>query len=337
MKLRKKQSYLNSIPEGSPRKRRMVFLAKILYFLIIGAVIGYIITYFIIHHYLFVFTTGQIEAEKFYVQAKQDCEIIKYYVQKGQKVKIDQPLVELESQKSNDAKKRYLYSEKIGNDLKLSQIEAKIDVLEEHLNEKLKEMQKALLFKSIRKEKENDHTILSSKSRQYPEIKKDIQETKLKIRLLEAEKFQLTKHHRKLNNEDTIAENFKYTETITSHFKGRVDKLCKKVHEYAYRGENVLIIEDPKRIIIKAFFESQYYNYLFEGKQVLIEFPDGKSAYGVIKKIYSTALQNTTLIRATKGSIKIMTDIEPDSDVEIDAWKNYIGMELTIRINRSRK
>jgi hypothetical protein len=304
---------------------------------VVGSVVGYVITYFIIHYYLFVFTTGQIEAEKFYVQAKQDCEIIKYFVQKGQKVVIDQPLVEIQSQKSNDAKKRFLYSEKISNNLKISQIDAKIEVLREHLNEKNKELQKALLFKSIRKEKDDDYTILSSKMKQYPEIKKDIQDIRLKIKLFESEKLQLTKHHAKLNDEDAIEANFKYSEVIDSHFEGRVDKLCKKVYEYAYRGENLLIVEDPKKIIIKAFFESQFYNYLYEGKQVLIEFPDGKAAYGIIKKIYSSALQNTSMMKLAKGSIKIMTDIEPESDTDINTWRQYIGMELSIRINRSRK
>lgn len=338
MKLRKRQSYLNSIPEGSPRKRKIVFLSKILYFVIIGSAVAYIITYFVLNYYLFIFTTGQIEAEKFYVQAKRDCEVTKYFVKKGQKIAVDQPLVEIRTQQSNDAKKRYLYSSKISNNLELSQIESKIKVLKGHLADKRQELEMALLFKSIRKVKENDYSVLSSKNKQYPDIKKEISDIGLKIELLNAERLQLLQHKRVLEDEDSIEANFKYDEVIKSRFDGRVDRIVKHAFEYAYRGENLLIIEDPQKIIIKAYFEPEHYNYLYEGKQVLIEFPDGKSSYGIIKKVYSTAFQHSQrLAKMTKGSIKIMADIAPDDKRDYNLWKPYIGMELTIRLNRSKR
>ncbi|MCF7791957.1 MAG: hypothetical protein K9M56_08170 [Victivallales bacterium] len=316
MKLRKNHSYLNVVPDGSPKPRKGPKVFRFCYFTLLVLIFIYVFYYFINHAVLFVYGKGQVEFEKYFVQTKRSCEILKYMVNERDTVTKGTPLV----------KTAHIPDEKT----LLNKIitEQRLKVLNSELEKKLTELKEAALFKSLRKDKGNDYTILSRERESYAEAKDELDNLRMKIRMLKADHpliFQVSK----------TPDKEKPSRVIRSKFNGFVFRNTRKRHEFVKEGERLLILENPKKIIIYASFNSEYQKYLGEGDLAVIEFPNGEESKSRVHRFYTYSYFYG---KKTMGDMQyLIAEIYPESNKNIKLWKKYKGTEVTVRLPRKSK
>ncbi|MCP4179221.1 MAG: HlyD family efflux transporter periplasmic adaptor subunit [bacterium] len=318
MKLRSRQSYLNSIGDGAPKKRITPRIFKLFYFIAIIVIIAYIITYIIQNSFLYVYGTGVVEPEKFYVQSNASCEIIEYYVKEKQRVKKGDDLLKIVYDTPNT------HINNTSNALiNLPSITRELNVLKHELKKKKTELQESVLFKSLRKEKNEDNTILSKNREDYSEIKNEVDTIKYKIKLLEDEQGEL-----KTGNNPAMPE---ITNIIKSKFNGTVFRIIKKKYEHINKGDNLLIIEEPSVIVVEATFNSEYTKYFNEGNEARIEFPDKKTSIGLIHRIYSKSYYSDD---SANTNNEVIVEIIPKNSRDRKLWEHYKGVDVRVRVSR---
>lgn len=321
MKLKSKTSYISSVPDGQPKKRLGPKVFRYFYFSGLILLASYIIYYLILHYFIYVYGTGIVQHELMYVQAKYPCEIMEYMVDENDKVYKGTPLIEI----------KYLPA-KIFPGKQLGMNIRKIKVLEDELKEKKKELQEKVLFKSLRKLKEEDYTVLSPDRESYAETKDELEELKRKIQLLKSEMPELPGTNIQNYEDIDSVEDIEHKNIIKSKFKGRVLSKTKKKYELVESGENLMLLEDLNELRIYATFLKSHLTYLRQGQKVHIEFSNGKISTGKIHRIYTSKSFRTSSNYINKSEIEV--EIVPNNESQLNTWKQFQGIKVDVRVKR---
>ncbi len=126
---------------------------------------------------------------------------------------------------------------------------------------------------------------------------------------------------------DRFADNIFY-----SPLTGTVTNMMKKEFEVALKSESILSLHKPKNVYIKAFFPQEDLKWLKEGQIVKLEFPDGSTSNGVIKRFYFATyrLPEEFQKKYEPTTRSLSADIYPVNPADLQKWKAFWKMGVTI-------
>lgn len=116
---------------------------------------------------------------------------------------------------------------------------------------------------------------------------------------------------------------------------GIVTALYKNESELGLRSERVLaILSEESQLKIKAIFQQNSGKYLSIGDQMNITFDNGAKSKGIITDIYAAEALIDRPIGSQSElefSVQIVAEIKPEDPVELDQWKSYNKMGVTVK------
>lgn len=117
-----------------------------------------------------------------------------------------------------------------------------------------------------------------------------------------------------------------------SPLAGTVTKINFMPFEVAVKSEVILSIHQPDNIFIKGFFEQEDLDKLQEGDEVALEFPNGHTSRGYIKRFYfaTNTLPEEFQKKYEPTTRSLVADIYPIDSLELDRWKAFYKMSVTI-------
>ncbi|HET8866383.1 MAG TPA: hypothetical protein VFM80_11855 [Gracilimonas sp.] len=120
-----------------------------------------------------------------------------------------------------------------------------------------------------------------------------------------------------------------------SPVSGIVTALYKNESELGLRSERVMaILSVESQIKIKAIFQQKSGKYLSIGDHMNITFDNGAKSKGVITDIYAAEAlidRPTGSQSELEFSIQIVAELKPENPVELDQWKSYNKMGVTVK------
>ncbi len=118
-----------------------------------------------------------------------------------------------------------------------------------------------------------------------------------------------------------------------SPIEGTITNILKNQFEVALKEEVILSIHRPQNVYIKGFFRQEDLKSLTINDFVNLEFPDGSSGTGIIKRFYFTTYQLPEEFQKKyePTTRSLSADIYPASDEDLKKWRTYwkMGVKIT--------
>ena len=118
-----------------------------------------------------------------------------------------------------------------------------------------------------------------------------------------------------------------------SPIEGTITNILKNQFEVALKEEVILSIHRPQNVYIKGFFKQEDLKSLTINDFVNLEFPDGTSGRGIIKRFYFTTYQLPEEFQKKyePTTRSLSADIYPATDEDLKKWRTYwkMGVKIT--------
>lgn len=122
---------------------------------------------------------------------------------------------------------------------------------------------------------------------------------------------------------------------VTAPLDGRVLAVERRPAEFAREGEAVMILENPSRVGVIAYFDVKEVRHLRVGKSVDIRFPDGTHGGGVIRRLYSAAQDEVSPLRRDYQPIEVVIKAEIETlDVANDKLVRFLQTDVQVQTGR---
>ena len=126
------------------------------------------------------------------------------------------------------------------------------------------------------------------------------------------------------------------TKYYISPMEGTATRIYKNNYEVALKSETILNLHKREDIFIKAFFDQEQFQYIEEGDEVTVVFPDGETTVGHIKRFYFATYRMPEEFQKKHESTTraIAADIFPIEREDQIKWKAFYKMKVNVRINK---
>ncbi len=118
-----------------------------------------------------------------------------------------------------------------------------------------------------------------------------------------------------------------------SPLEGTITNILKNQFEVALKDEIILSIHKPNNVYIKGFFKQEDLKSLSLDDYVNLEFPDGSTGRGIIKRFYFTTYQLPEEFQKKyePTTRSLSADIYPASDEDLKKWRTFwkMGVKIT--------
>jgi multidrug resistance efflux pump len=352
---RRKDTILRVIPEkAAPAKKKgKVNYDRLIYFAVL-VLIGLGVLYYISAKMLYVKANGQVLLDNTMIRLTDNARIIKIYKNEGDSVKagdtlfmyfVEQnPLTTLKSFESVAGNESDgLQSERADwINRERFRIEAKIAVNQTVIDEKHK-LQTKNNSELLRVK--NLVTLQALPYSRLEGLQKELDLLNADINKLKSENEQLNDMLQKLNipmNAATLEQLalsgsssglFGVARFYQSPCDGLLNRLFKSEFETALRSEDVLSIQKRNNIYIKAYFEQKDLATIAEGDIVNVNFPDGSSSKGILKRFYLGTYPLPEEFQKKYEPVRrtIAADIYPLMEDQHSTWLyfNKLNAEIT--------
>ncbi|MGV3630761.1 MAG: hypothetical protein ACO1O6_06130 [Bacteroidota bacterium] len=329
---------------------------RIIYFILLLTLIFFLVRY-LVNTYIYIEADGQILFDNVEIRNTSDCRVVNFYVEEGDEVCIGDSLFSfipdkpagyfnsfgtyefaMNQQKQGDVS----WSEKelfqVKEDIKLN----KLLIDEKYKLKKLYEQD----LERIRNEVMLDvlpRNRLDDQLSKINQINYEIETLKGKNDLLQASFSQLESMKRNLSSGANAngggdkngagATEGSVAQVFYSPLEGTVTNILKNQFEVALKDEIILSIHRPNNVYIKGFFKQEDLKSLQIGDIVSLEFPDGSSGNGIIKRFYFTTYQLPEEFQKKyePTTRSLSADIFPASEEDLKKWRTYWKMGVKIR------
>ncbi|MEK6726762.1 MAG: HlyD family efflux transporter periplasmic adaptor subunit [Deltaproteobacteria bacterium] len=350
MRLNRRQGYFRTSDEMLPEKR-MKNWGKYIYFFFIWLIL-IIAGYYLVNNFIYAEGNGQIIFDKLYIQHTRDLRVINLLVKEGDQVKKQQALftyVEDYGERFStkyDAS-AYYYSPETEREIaraiqsiSLKEIEIKghKETLEKLKTDyqylKKQAILDAQLPGSLKVLQENIRNSEATIGKNYEELKvlrdylnrlKGINSTtSLKNRQAEQA------------GEAAAAAIAGGGKEFISMQDGVIARIYPNNYEVVQKGDTIIEIYKPSEITIKAFFEQKYIDYLRNGVEVMLQFPDGTRGKGVVKRYYLATQPQPPEFQKRYEPVNrnIVVDILPPTKEDANKWESFYKLSVKVFVNR---
>lgn len=121
----------------------------------------------------------------------------------------------------------------------------------------------------------------------------------------------------------------------TAPVPGIVTMVYKSPSEIGLKSERVLsILSEQSQLRIKAIFQQNSGKYLSIGDEMNVTFDNGDKSKGVVTDIYAAEAlidRPTGSQSELEFSVQIVAELKPEDPLELDRWKSYNKMGVTVK------
>lgn len=283
---------------------------------------------------------GFLESEITFVEARAPGRILAINCNINDEVSVGEPLVVL----ANPVSAHLNGNEGAGytNERKIIDVESKINLLHQEIKQAI---EKAAF---LQEEYERAHELLALKAITRPQflhiqnqlrtaendlaiwgIKLDTEEKTL-VTYQKQMTFASQNGHWKINR---VAGN-RFESILKAAEAGTVSMIFKQKGEVTRTGEPVLKIVNKNKNFIKAYFAGEYEKLLKAGSEVIVNFENGETSIGIIKKIYPTALDQPNGIKRRFGSVQryLIVEVVPKN---AEYWDRILETQVKVLVKKS--
>lgn len=319
----RRKSHFSSLPEGKAPLPKGIGFARILYYAFLAAIIAYVLYYAATRLY-FIRASALIAPEQIVVKAPRRSQLTRIEVERGQMVRPGQPL--FAARHIADGVEDALAVERLRASRDREQKQATLAALLAELKQQ----------QAIQAQLKADRMLELNRERIGEAVRIDLGVAELKGRIagLNAEIAAYERFHASLATTSARHEaTLDYT--VTSPVSGPVISVARNASEYVREGDTVVIIEDPQRSRIQAYFDQSAVHHIAPGRLATLHFADGGEASGRVLRIYSAADDESQPLRHDYQPIKAhaVVEIEP-LEVDSTRLRQYRNMEVEVRMRR---
>lgn len=328
---------------------------RIIYFILLFVLVFFLIRY-VVNNYFFIEADGQILFDNVEIRNTDDCRVIDFYVKEGDEVCIGDSLFSFIPDKPEGSFNAFgtyefaLNQKKQGDvswsEKEMFQVQEEIKLNNFLISEKnkLKQLYEKDLER-IRNEVMLDvlpRNRLDDQLSKINQINYEIETLKGKNAISQASLAQLNQMKRDLSQSGTAnnsgVNNGSGTTTgpnrvFYSPLEGTITNILKNQFEVALKDEIILSIHKPDNVYIKGFFKQEDLKSLAINDVVKLEFPDGSTGKGVIKRFYFTTYQLPEEFQKKyePTTRSLSADIFPATNEDLKKWRTYwkMGVKIT--------
>lgn len=353
MRLNRRQGYFRSSDETLPEKRRKNW-GKYLYFFFLGVILIFA-GYYLVNNLIYAEGVGQVIFDKLYIQHTRDLRVINLLVKEGDEVKKQKELFTYvedygEHFSTRQSASAYYYSPETEREIaraiqgiRLKEIEMKVykETLDRLKTDYESLKRQAILdtqipgrLKSLQENIRNSQAALGKNNEELKVLKEYLKQLKgiNSTALIKNRQAELTAQAKEAA---TVAAAGVVKKFISME-DGVITRIYPNNYEVVKKGDTIIEIYKPSKINIKAFFEQKYINYLRNGGEVTLEFPDGTKGKGVVKRYYfaTQPLPPEFQKRYEPVDRNIVVDIEPPTKEDANKWKSFYKLSVKVFVNR---
>jgi hypothetical protein len=116
---------------------------------------------------------------------------------------------------------------------------------------------------------------------------------------------------------------------------GIITTVHKSESEIGLKSERVLsILSEQSQLRIKAIFQQNSGKYLSIGDEMSVTFDNGDKSKGVVTDIYAAEAlidRPTGSQSELEFSVQIVAELKPEDPLDMDRWKSYNKMGVTVK------
>ncbi len=303
MQFRRKESVLRVVPEkkATPKKNAVNY-DRIIYFIVL-AVLGICGIIYVVNKFLYIHAQGQVLLDNVMVRLADDSRLLKFYKQEGEKVEAGDSLFMYFVEESMSSQNKMLASSSTeGVNEKDNwivrerfRIETKIELNKTEIQEK-----RTLLYKN-NPELQRVKNLVMLDALPYARlesVQKYSDELSADINRMNAENEQLQTladnlidaniggDIQKLLQSGQMTGLLGTAKVFYSPIDGTVNRIFRSEFETALKSEDIMSVQQTDKIFIKAYFDPADVDHFKEDDLVSLEFPNGSSTKGIIKRLY---------------------------------------------------
>ncbi len=319
MRIRKRRSYLTSLPETVAPEKTVHKISHWLYLVVLLIVFGYFL------YYLYLVLTGfegygQVKVEKTNLSSTIDGNLSNIAVSESQVVAKGELIASLTPAQICDQKPDFQL-DKLSYEIELKN--ARID----SLRQQLAGLRESADMLQLRRALELDDDL-------YDEIQQS-EKLRFQLGLLIKERDIQQQLRRTLGMQLAVASVPKQCQpySIVAPFDGIVKKILFNPQEFVKKGDPIVIYESFNApVTIEAFLSKHELKNLAEGANVDIAFPDGRFGTGIIEAIHSTAYAFPKVQWEDYEPLdtRIRIKVIPIDQEQALLWKNYDLMRVRV-------
>lgn len=323
MRLRNRQAYISTLPEGEPDKNNASQITRWLYFLVLFLVVSYLV-YTGFTRFTQFQGRGQVELEKTIISPERGGQIVSLNVVEGEDLQAGALMARIKaSSVCRPVDKTRV--EKLSYEIGLKKIE--IDFLQKkNLSE-----QRSTDDPTLRRALELD----KSRIKRDEQSARQVADLNLKIEALMNEvALQEALISKAQPSSPVDFDSGCIEQQVRAPLSGIVHSIAHKVYEFSPRGEPLItLIANDAAVRIEAFVDNKYRRFIAVNMLVDVVFPDGLKTKGSINNILSSSavFPRKKLKDYESVESNIRLHILPVSEVDEQMWRDHDRMEVIIR------
>lgn len=328
---------------------------RIVYFGLL-LVLAFFLLRYVVNNYFYIEADGQILFDNVEIRNTDDCRVIEFYRKEGDEVCIGDSLFSFipdkpEGNFNSFGTYEFAMNQKKQGDVSWSEKEifqVNEDIKLNNLVIREKNQLKKLYEKDLERIRNEVMLDVLPRNRLDDQLSKinqinyEIETLVGKNKLLGASLAQLNRMKRDLsqngsalgnNGLDANGNPLSPNRIFYSPLEGTVTNILKNQYEVALKDEVILSIHRPNNVYIKGFFKQEDLKSLAINDVVKLEFPDGSTGKGIIKRFYFTTYQLPEEFQKKyePTTRSLSADIYPASKEDLMKWKTYwkMGVKIT--------
>lgn len=325
MKLRNRKSILIQGNEGTPKRSFGSRITQRLYIAFLAALVAYL-AYIAVTRIYFIEERGLVEIERIRLGSEDGGRIISLAAAQKHHFRKGDILARI---RQNDARCFPGKNSQITNlRFEIAKNRDKLTLSRRNLAQKKNKLSSEVLRRAL----EIDRALSERGGRLSREIERLETETRLLSSLLRQQQRRLKQL---IDENKSLASCM--DEIIRAPGSGAVLAVYKKRFEIVQRGEALMdFLPDDAATWVESYMNDDTMEYLHEGKEAIVTFPDGRGSNAIIDSVYSSATlrQEMEWDRYKPVKTKLVVRLRPASRHESELWKRHDRVNVKVRIRK---
>lgn len=299
-------------------------LVRILYF---GALIGFLayLLYFAWERLIYVEAPGYVSMERHLIQTDREGVVRGLGVRMGDAVRQGQRLFQLEQEVVDDRRDSAVW-ERLKMQREIGVKKAALASLEREMAGKQARLGQLGQIKLLELDRD--------RRREFALLDQDLAADRIKAEGLAQEIAALNAYLGNLRGQEGYRR-YTVATPFDSPFDGFVYRLEKGEHEFAHKGDTVLVLEDARQVRIRAYFPLSDLPRLKPGQKVALRLSDGQELSGKIERLDSTSVEHQEKLAHGYQPMEALVRAEILPVVkagEVD-WRRYNQLDVQVRFH----
>lgn len=323
MRLRNRKSYVTNLPEGVAPRKAAMSLVRLLYF---GALIAFLLylLYYAWERLIYVEAPGYVAMERHLLQTDREGMVRGLDLRVGDAVKKGQQLFRIEQEVVDDRRDAAVW-ERLKMQREIGLKKAALASLRREIARKQARLGQLSQFKLLELDRD--------RQREFSLLGQDVESDRLKAEGLEQEITALGSYLGSLRGQEGYQRHTVATPYV-SPFDGFVYRLEKGEHEFAHKGDSILVLEDARHVRIRAYFTLEDMPRVNAGRGVSIILPDGQSLAGEVERLDSASIdQQEKLAHGYQPLEALVRVVIRPGTTEMVDWRRFNQLDVQVRFH----